>query len=76
MGEYQWQTWKETDDIVEALANAIIKKKLCKVTKSDVEGTPDLKMMGIFSENRTQWIMIELACCSDSITIVPISVET
>lgn len=52
LGEYQWQTWKETDDIVEALANAIIKKKLCKLTKSDVEGTPDLKMMGIFSENR------------------------
>jgi hypothetical protein len=51
-GEYQWQSWKETDEIVEALANSIIKKKFCQTVKSDVEGTPDLKMMGIFSENR------------------------
>lgn len=60
---------------MEALANSIIKKQLCPVIKSTVEGTPNLKMMGIFSENRLQWWMTELACCSDSVTIVPIAVE-
>jgi long-subunit acyl-CoA synthetase (AMP-forming) len=42
---------------------------------SSVEGTPDLKFMGIFSENRLEWIMTEIACCSDSICIVPLAVE-
>jgi len=75
LGDYQWQTFKETDEIVEALANTIVKKKLCPVVKSNVEGTPDCKFMGIFSENRAQWFMTELACCSDSICTVPIAVE-
>jgi len=32
-------------------------------------------MMGIFSENRLQWFMTELACCADSICVVPVAVE-
>jgi hypothetical protein len=75
LGEYQWQTFKETDDIVEALANTIVKRKLCPEIKSNVEGTPDCKFMGIFSENRAQWFMTELACCSDSICVVPVAIE-
>lgn len=30
-------------------------------------------MMGIYSENRPEYAIIELACMSDSITIIPIS---
>jgi len=75
LGQFIWQTWGETDLIVEALANTIIKKEFCPVIKSNVEGTPDMKMMAIFSENRSQWFMTELACCSDSICIVPIARE-
>lgn len=30
--------------------------------------------MGIFSENREEWIMTELACCSNSIAVVPIQI--
>jgi long-subunit acyl-CoA synthetase (AMP-forming) len=40
--------------------------------KSQVEGTPDLKMIGIFAENRPEWFITELASCSDSITVIPI----
>ena len=47
---------------------------MCPWVKSSVEGTPDFKFMGIFSENRLEWIMTELACCSDSICVVPVSV--
>ena len=32
--------------------------------------------MGIFSENRPEWFMTELSCCSDSICIVPVAIET
>jgi long-subunit acyl-CoA synthetase (AMP-forming) len=31
--------------------------------------------MGIFSENRPEWIETELACCGDSICILPLVVE-
>ena len=53
----------------------MIKKKLCTKVASDVEGTPDMKFMGIFSENRFEFYIIELACISDSVVIVPISVD-
>ena len=75
-GEYIWQTFQETDDIVEAFAKILVKRKLCPIIKSDTEGTPDLKFIGIFSENRKQWFMSELAACSDSIVVVPVAVET
>jgi long-subunit acyl-CoA synthetase (AMP-forming) len=34
-----------------------------------------MKLMGIFSENRLEWFISELACCSDSIAIVPVPVS-
>ena len=30
------------------------------------------RIVGIYSENRTEWVETELACIGDSITIVPI----
>lgn len=33
-----------------------------------------MRIMGIFSENREEWIMTELACCSNSIAVVPIQI--
>lgn len=74
-GNYKWQTFGETDAIVEAISRTIIQRKLCPLESSVIHGTPDLKMMGIFSENRPQWFMTELACCSDSICVVPVAVE-
>ena len=60
---------------MEAFSRAIIKRKLCPLIKSDITGTPDLKFMGIFSENRLEWFMTELAACSDSICIIPLAIE-
>ena len=74
LGEYKWTTFQEIDDKVEALSRVIVKRGFCPVVKSDVEGTPDLKFMGIFSENRPEWVMTELASCSDSICVVPVAV--
>lgn len=33
-----------------------------------------MKIMGIFSENREEWVITELACCSNSIAVVPIQI--
>lgn len=74
-GEYNWKTFEEVDEYVEALSRSIIHRKFCPYLKSGVEGTPDMKFLGIFSENRLEWIMTEIACCSDSITVVPLAVE-
>ena len=40
-----------------------------------MKGTPDLKLIGMFSENRPEFFITELACISDSVTIVPISTD-
>ena len=60
---------------MEALSKSIIKRKFCPLVQANCEGTPDLKFMGIFSENRIEWYMTELAACSHSITLVPVAVE-
>jgi long-subunit acyl-CoA synthetase (AMP-forming) len=31
--------------------------------------------MGFFSENRAEWLLMQIACMSDSITSVPIPVK-
>jgi len=52
-----------------------LKKKFCPSIKSNVKGTPDLKLIGMFSENRPEFFITELACISDSVTILPISAD-
>lgn len=34
-----------------------------------------MKFIGIFSENRKEWFMTELAACGDSICVVPLAVQ-
>ena len=51
LGEYKWLTYSEVDDMVEALVRSMKRKELCPKIKSNCEGTPDMKFLGIFSEN-------------------------
>lgn len=74
-GNYEWLTFLEVDEIVEAFSRTLVYRQLCPVIPSDIEDTPDLKFIGIFSENRREWYMTELSACSDSIVTVPIAVE-
>lgn len=75
LGEYEWKTWSEIDQYTECLSRSLIKRNFCPVIKSEVEGTPNLKFIGIFSENRAEWIITELAACSDSVCVVPVAVQ-
>lgn len=75
LGEYKWLTFKQVDEIVDSFSKSMITRDLCPLIKSNVEGTPDMKFIGIFSENRQEWFITELAACSDSIVTVPISVQ-
>ena len=60
---------------MEALSRTLIQRKFCPVVQSNVKGTPNLKFMGIFSENCPEFYITQLACISDSVTIVPISAD-
>jgi long-chain acyl-CoA synthetase len=76
LGPYVWRTWAEIDDCVESLSRVLIKRNLCPLIKSDVDGTPDLKFIAIFSENRPEWFITELAASADSVCIVPVAVQS
>lgn len=73
--EYDWSTFLEVNQDVEALASSLRNKELCPLLQSDVGGTPDLSMLAIFSENRPEWFITTLASTSESICVVPIAVE-
>lgn len=75
-GDYKWLTFRQSEEIVDNLSKSLVSRNLCPVIKSNVEGTPDLKFLGIFSENRQEWFITELAACSHSIVTVPLSVES
>ena len=51
-GDYNWLTFRQVEDVVDNLSKSLVSRNLCPVIKSNVEGTPDLKFLGIFSENR------------------------
>ena len=48
-GDYKWMTFEEADYQIEYLFRAIKKRNFCPIIKSNVEGTPNMKLMGIFS---------------------------
>ena len=75
LGNYSWKTFSEIDQYVEAASRSFISRGFCPLIKSKVQGTPDLKFLGIFSENRPEWTITEIACTGDSVVIVPIAVE-
>jgi long-subunit acyl-CoA synthetase (AMP-forming) len=68
-------TFRQVETVVEALSYSFIKHKLCPRITSNCEGTPDLKFLAIFAENRPEWYISELAAVSDSVCIVPVAVE-
>ena len=51
-GEYKWLTFRQAEEVVDNLSKSLVSRNLCPVIKSNVDGTPDLKFLGIFSENR------------------------
>ena len=40
-------------------------------TLSNVDGIKELKMLGIFSKNREEWAVTDVACMISATTIVP-----
>ena len=68
LGSYEWWSYAEVDAMVEQLSRALQRNNLGKCDA-------DEKLIAIFSETRLEWLVTELAACSDSIVLVPISVQ-
>ena len=66
---YEWKTYKEAMQEVESLLKGLKAEGVCQAQTIDQE---KWKLVGILAENREEWTITELACMSDSITIVPI----
>jgi long-chain acyl-CoA synthetase len=66
-------TYGEVDEKVERLNRVFLHRNLCPLNISNVEGTPNLKFIAIFSENRPEWYITLLAAQADSICLVPIA---
>ena len=64
LGKYEWKTFREVYALAERIGFGLSELDL---------NCEDLTLLGIFSRNREEWLIIELACLFQSITTVPIS---
>ncbi|XP_028573831.2 long-chain-fatty-acid--CoA ligase 6 isoform X3 [Podarcis muralis] len=60
---YQWLTYKEVAERAEALGSGLLQKG-CKPSAS--------QFIGVFAQNRPEWIISELACYTYSMVVVPL----
>uniref|UniRef100_A0A452INI5 Long-chain-fatty-acid--CoA ligase n=1 Tax=Gopherus agassizii TaxID=38772 RepID=A0A452INI5_9SAUR len=60
---YQWLSYKEVSERAEALGSGLLQQG-CKPSAS--------QFIGVFSQNRPEWIISELACYTYSMVVVPL----
>ncbi|KAM9129612.1 long-chain-fatty-acid--CoA ligase 6 isoform 3-T7 [Pangshura tecta] len=60
---YQWLSYKEVSERAEALGSGLLQQG-CKPSTS--------QFIGVFAQNRPEWIISELACYTYSMVVVPL----
>lgn len=66
-GEYNWQTYRETDEIAQKFAKGLMVMDLCP----EIEGEGSLwRFLGIWAKNRKEWTTGLLSCMHYGITTV------
>lgn len=69
--EYKWRSYDDVYQETQALANAILRQQLANsVTDPDFQRT--LKVVGICSVNRAEWLITDLASNLIDVTSVPL----
>ena len=72
-GKYVWKSWAEVYDLATLFLYGITKFNLCPEISVDDEilgKGKKMRFMGIYSQNREEWIICSFGCQMDSITIV------
>ena len=67
-GRYSFRTYDEIRNDIINLGRGIVALNLCKENSADVESR--IRMMGIYSKNRPEWLISALACWRNSIVDV------
>ncbi|XP_069349119.1 long-chain-fatty-acid--CoA ligase 1 isoform X3 [Eulemur rufifrons] len=60
---YEWLSYKQVEDLAECIGSALLQKGF--------EIAPD-QFVGIFAQNRPEWVIIEQGCFAYSMVIVPV----
>jgi long-chain acyl-CoA synthetase len=68
LGPYMWKTWGETDALVLHLAAALKGLGLAGLS----QGNPAYPTFGIMSPSCEEWVMVDLACQRQGITLIPL----
>lgn len=68
-GKYMYMTYGQVYEYSNSLAKSIIELDLCPLRKLD---NRDIRIMGIYSKNREEWCLTDVACTLANITSVPL----
>lgn len=68
-GKYMYMTYGQAQEYSTGLAKSIIHKNLCP--KKEMDGR-NLRILGIYSKNREEWAMTDIACILSNISTVAI----
>lgn len=68
VGDFAWMTWQECQDKVDAVGSAITHLDLAPL---DPEAD-NLRLVGIFSKNRYEWVITEQACNAYGAVSIPL----
>ena len=60
-GFFLFHTYQECFDLVNSLGEAILKLNLCTKTVDEFHDL-EIDVIGIFSKNREEWVITDLAC--------------
>lgn len=68
-GEYEWKSFKQVSEETDALAKGMTLLDLCPSIEGE-EGGPQMRFTGIWSKNREEWHITELASMKCNSTVV------
>ena len=68
LGAYEWKTWREVDALVLSLAAGLQALGLA----GSSQGSPAHPTLGLMSPGCEEWVLVDLACQRQTITLVPL----
>ena len=65
-------TFREAENAIDELAEGMQELAICTEQTFPEHLDEGWNIIGMFSENRPEYVLMEIACISDSVTVVPI----
>ena len=68
-GEYEWMTFRQVKEQAMNLSHGIEERNLYNIVE---DGDETLKIMGIMAPNCPEWLITDIACCFNNVTVAPL----